>query len=109
GLNQKLKFRPENGMEVIVSGKITVYQPRGSDQVFCEAMEPVGAGALQQAFEQLKAKLQSEGLFGADRKKTLPAFPKTIGIVTSPTGAAIKVILNVLRRRYQAAKILIVP
>jgi len=109
GFNNRLKFTPENGMEVIVRGKITVYEPRGSYQVFCETMEPVGAGALQKAFEQLKAKLQKEGLFDAKHKKTLPAFPKHIGVVTSPTGAAIQDILNVLGRRYKAAHVTVIP
>lgn len=109
GLNSKLKFRPENGLEVIIRGKITVYEPRGNYQVFCEHMEPVGAGALQKAFEQLKAKLQAEGLFDSKRKRQIPAFPKHIGLVTSPTGAAIQDILNVLRRRYRAARITLSP
>src|SRR5690606_38859942 len=89
GQNLKLKFRPEDGLEVVVKGRITLYQPRGTYSINCETMEPVGAGALQKAFEQLKAKLQAEGLFDADRKRPLPEFPKHIGIVTSPTGAAI--------------------
>src|SRR6185312_15868152 len=99
----------ENGLEVLVRGKITVYEPRGNYQIFCEMLEPVGAGALQKAFAQLKAKLQSEGLFAAERKRTIPAYPKHIGIVTSPTGAAIKDILNVLRRRYRSARITLAP
>lgn len=109
GHNSKLKFKPENGLEVIVRGKITVYEPRGNYQVFCEFMEPVGAGALQKAFEQLKAKLQAEGLFESSRKRPLPAYPKHIGIVTSPTGAAIQDILNVLRRRYKSARVTLAP
>lgn len=109
GLNSKLKFRPENGLEVIVHGKITVYEPRGNYQVFCEYMEPVGAGALQKAFEQLKAKLQAEGLFDSQRKRAIPMLPRHIGLVTSPTGAAIQDILNVLRRRYKAARITLAP
>ncbi len=109
GHNSKLKFKPENGLEVLVRGKITVYEPRGTYQVFCEHMEPVGAGALQKAFEQLKAKLQTEGLFELKRKRALPAFPKHIGLVTSPTGAAIRDILNVLRRRYKSARITLAP
>ena len=109
GLNSKLKFRPENGMEVLVRGKITVYEPRGNYQIFCESMEPVGAGALQKAFEQLKAKLEKEGLFAAERKRPIPHFPQHIGLVTSPTGAALKDILNVLRRRYRAARITLAP
>ncbi len=109
GLNSKLKFRPENGMEVLVRGKITVYEPRGSYQIFCETMEPVGAGALQKAFEQLKLKLQQEGLFDTARKRPIPTFPKHIGLVTARTGAALRDILNVLSRRYKSAKITLSP
>lgn len=109
GFNSRLKFRPESGMEVIVRGRITVYEPRGTYQIFCESMEPVGAGALQKAFEQLKSKLQSEGLFDSQHKKKWPAFPQHIGIVTSPTGAAIQDILNVLGRRYRSAQVTVIP
>lgn len=86
-----------------------LHEARGNYQIFCEYMEPVGAGALQKAFEQLKAKLQAEGLFDSKRKRPIPQFPKHIGLVTSPTGAAIQDILNVLRRRYRAAKITLAP
>lgn len=109
GHNSKLKFRPENGLEVLIKGKVTVYEPRGNYQIFCEWMEPVGAGALQKAFEQLKTKLDKEGLFDASRKRPLPTFPKHIGVVTSRTGAAVQDILNVLRRRYKGAQITIAP
>lgn len=109
GLNSKLKFKPANGLEVLVRGKITVYEPRGNYQIFCEHMEPVGAGALQKAFEQLKEKLLAEGLFDVKKKRALPKYPKHIGLVTSPTGAAIRDILNVLRRRYKSAKITLAP
>lgn len=109
GFNSKLKFRPESGMEVLVRGRVTVYEPRGTYQIFCETMEPVGAGALQKAFEQLKEKLRLEGLFAPESKKKLPALPKHIGIVTSPTGAAIQDILNVLSRRYKSAQITLIP
>ncbi|MCB9072585.1 MAG: exodeoxyribonuclease VII large subunit [Bdellovibrionaceae bacterium] len=109
GFNARLKFRPESGMEVMVRGRITVYEPRGTYQIFCESMEPVGAGALQKAFEQLKEKLRLEGLFAPEHKKALPLLPKHIGIVTSPTGAAIQDILNVLSRRYRGAEITIIP
>lgn len=109
GFNQQLKFRPEDGMEVIVRGRVTVYEPRGNYQMFCEMMEPVGAGALQKAFEQLKAKLQAEGLFDPARKRALPALPKHIAIVTSPTGAAIRDMLNVLGRRFKGLRITVVP
>ncbi|MCJ8276724.1 MAG: exodeoxyribonuclease VII large subunit [Bdellovibrionales bacterium] len=109
GYNSKLKFRPESGMEVIIRGKITVYEPRGNYQVFCESMEPVGAGALQKAFEQLKAKLQKEGLFDQSIKKALPSHPQKIAVVTSPTGAAIQDILNVLKRRSRRAQVVVIP
>ena len=109
GFNSKLKFKPDNGLEVLVHGKITVYEPRGNYQVFCEYMEPVGAGALQKAFEQLKEKLNAEGLFAPERKRAIPKYPRHIGIVTSPTGAALQDILNVLRRRYKSAKITLAP
>src|SRR4051812_31448177 len=99
GFNQGLKFRPHDGLEVIVRGKITVYEPRGNYQIFCELMEPVGAGALQLEFEQLKKKLQMEGLFDAARKRPLPKHPQHVAIVTSPTGAAIRDMINVLGRR----------
>lgn len=109
GFNQSIKFRPEDGMEVLVRGKVTVYEPRGNYQIFCEMMEPVGAGALQKAFEQLKAKLQKEGLFAPERKRPLPAHPRHIAIVTSPTGAAIRDMLNVLGRRFKGVHITVVP
>ncbi len=109
GFNSQLKFRPEDGMEVLVRGKITVYEPRGNYQIFCELMEPVGAGALQKAYEQLKAKLQKEGLFDEARKRPLPALPRHIVIVTSPTGAAIRDMLNVLSRRFKGARITVIP
>ncbi len=109
GYNAQLRFKPEDGMEVIVRGKITVYEPRGNYQIMCESMEPVGAGALQKAFEQLKRKLQAEGLFDQARKRPIPQVPKHIAIVTSPSGAAIRDMLNVLSRRYKAARITLVP
>jgi exodeoxyribonuclease VII large subunit len=109
GFNSQLRFRPEDGMEVLVRAKVTVYEPRGNYQLFCELMEPVGAGALQKAFEQLKAKLQREGLFDETRKRSLPTLPRHIAIVTSPTGAAIRDMLNVLNRRFKGARITLVP
>ena len=109
GYNSQLRYRPEDGMEVIVRGKITVYEPRGNYQIMCESMEPVGAGALQKAFEQLKRKLEGEGLFDPARKRAIPSVPKHIAIVTSPSGAAIQDMLNVLSRRYRAARITLVP
>ncbi len=104
-----LRFRPENGLHVTVRGRITVYEDRGELQVSAEFMEPKGAGALQLAFEQLKARLQAEGLFEASRKKPIPALPQRIGIITSPQGAALRDILNILARRHHSANVLIYP
>lgn len=109
GHNARLKFKPTDGMEVIVRGRITVYEPRGNYQLMCEMMEPVGAGALQKAFEQLKLKLKAEGLFETSRKKPIPTFPRHIAIVTSPTGAAIRDMLNVLSRRAKSVQVTVVP
>lgn len=109
GFNSQLRFKPEDGMEVLVRGKITVYEPRGNYQIVCETMEPVGAGALQKAFEQLKRKLEAEGLFAPEKKRPIPLLPQHIAIVTSPTGAAIRDMLNVLGRRYRGARITLVP
>lgn len=108
GFNSRLKFSPEDGMEVLVRGRITVYEPRGTYQIFCEVMEPVGIGALQKAFEQLKVKLEQEGLFDQKKKRALPAFPSRIVLVTSPTGAAIRDMLNILYRRFKCAEITLV-
>ena len=104
-----LRFRPQNGMQVIARGRITLYEARGELQLLAEHMEPMGAGALQVAFEQLKAKLAAEGLFAAERKKPLPLLPRRLGIITSPRGAAIRDILNVLARRHQSLNVLIYP
>lgn len=104
-----LRFRPENGMHVIARGRITVYDARGELQLSTEYLEPKGAGALQVAFEQLKARLEAEGLFDAGRKKPLPALPRAIGVVTSPRAAALRDILNILRRRHESANVLIFP
>src|SRR5271165_2208407 len=104
-----LRFRPENGLHVTVRGRITVYEDRGELQISAEFMEPQGAGALQLAFEQLKARLQVEGLFEATRKKPIPPLPQRIGIITSPQGAALRDILNILARRHRSANVLIYP
>lgn len=104
-----LRFRPENGLQVMVRGRITVYEARGELQLSAEYMEPKGAGALQIAFEQLKARLGAEGLFDAERKKPLPALPRSIGVVTSARGAALQDILNILRRRHESVNVLIYP
>jgi exodeoxyribonuclease VII large subunit len=104
-----LRFRPENGLHVTVRGRITVYEERGELQISAEFMEPQGAGALQLAFEELKARLQAEGLFETSRKKPIPKLPRRIGIITSPQGAALQDILNILARRHRAANVLIYP
>jgi len=104
-----LRFRPENGMQVIVRGRVTVYDDRGDLQLQAEYLEPKGAGALQLAFEQLKAKLAGEGLFDPGRKKPIPALPRRIGIVTSPRGAALHDMLNILQRRHETVNVLIYP
>jgi exodeoxyribonuclease VII large subunit len=104
-----LRFRPENGMQVIVRGRVTVYDERGEMQLQAEFLEPKGAGALQLAFEQLKAKLAEEGLFNPDRKKPIPVLPKRIGIVTSSRAAALRDILNILQRRHESVNILVYP
>lgn len=106
---KKLRFEPENGMTVLLHGEVTVYEPSGQYQIYVKEMEPEGIGALYLAFEQLKEKLSKEGLFNKDRKKPLPLYPKTVGVVTSPTGAAIRDILTTIKRRYPIAKIIIYP
>ena len=104
-----LRFRPENGMQVVLRGRVTVFEGRGELQLSAEYLEPKGAGALQIAFEQLKARLEAEGLFDSARKRAVPALPRSIGIVTSPQAAALRDILNVLGRRHRSANILIYP
>ncbi len=104
-----LRFRPANGMQVVLRGRVTVYEDRGQLQITAEYLEPKGAGALQIAFEQLKAKLEAEGLFDAARKKPIPALPRRIGIVTSAQAAALRDILNILSRRHDRANVLIFP
>ncbi|THJ25176.1 MAG: exodeoxyribonuclease VII large subunit [Nitrospira sp. CG24E] len=105
----RLHFALQEGLQVIVRGRLTVYEPRGEYQIVLDAVEPKGIGALQLAFEQLKERLAAEGLFDQDRKKPIPAFPRRVGVVTSLTGAAIRDILAVLRRRWPALHIVIVP
>lgn len=104
-----LRFRPEDGLHALIRGKVSVYEQRGQMQLIAEFMEPVGAGSLQIAFEQLKARLQAEGLFAAERKKPLPAFPRCVGIITSPAGAVIRDFLNVGSRRHEALNVLLYP
>jgi exodeoxyribonuclease VII large subunit len=104
-----LRFRPEDGLQVLVRGRVSVYEQRGQMQLIAELLEPVGAGSLQIAFEQLKARLQKEGLFDAARKVPLPAFPHCIGIITSPAGAVIQDFLNIARRRHLGLYVQIYP
>lgn len=104
-----LRFRPEDGMQVVARGRITIYEDRGELQVIAEYLEPKGAGALQVAFEQLKQKLAAEGLFDTARKKPLPQLPRRVGIVTSPRGAAVQDILNIIQRRHRGVDVLIYP
>jgi exodeoxyribonuclease VII large subunit len=104
-----LKFKPADGLRVVARGRVSVYEPKGEYQLVCDHLEPQGLGALQLAFDQLKARLQEEGLFDAARKRALPALPRKIGIVTSLDGAAIRDIINVLRRRYANAHLVIAP
>jgi exodeoxyribonuclease VII large subunit len=104
-----LHFKPDNGLHVIARGRVTIYDDRGDLQFQAEFLEPRGAGALQLAFEQLKKKLAAEGLFDPNRKKPIPVLPRRIGVVTSPRGAAIQDMLNVLRRRHESVNVLIYP
>ncbi len=107
--NQSLRFKPEEGMQVTVRAKVSLYEPRGDYQLIAEYMEEAGDGVLQRAFEALKLKLDSEGLFDPDTKRALPALPGRIGVITSPTGAAIRDVLSVLRRRFPAIPVVIYP
>jgi exodeoxyribonuclease VII large subunit len=107
--NTRIRFRPVNGLHVRARGKLSVYAPRGEYELVVDALDPVGAGALQVAFEQLRDRLQAEGLFAKELKRPLPVFPRRVGIVTSPTGAAIKDILNVISRRTRTVHVLFSP
>lgn len=109
GNARRLKFRLENGMKVICRGRIFVYEPSGRYQLYIEDMQPDGVGALTLAFEQLKKSLAQKGLFDNAHKKPLPKFPKTIGVITSPTGAAVQDITNIIRRRFPSADIVLAP
>ncbi len=105
----KLPFMPENGMKVLIRGRISAYPRDGSYQIYCEEMEPDGVGSLYFAFEQLKKKLGAEGLFAPERKKPLPKIPRRIGVITSPTGAAVRDIINILGRRFPYAEAVLFP
>lgn len=106
---RRVRFLPEDGMKVIVRGRVGVYEATGQYQLYIDDMQPDGLGALNLAFEQLKAKLQAEGLFDAQRKKSLPPFPERIGVITSPTGAAVHDITIILARRYPLAEVILAP
>jgi len=109
GQNLRLRFRPEDGQRVVVRGNVGVYEKRGEYQLYVTSVEFDGVGALFEAFEKLKKKLQAEGLFNEDRKQPLPRYPGRIGVITSVTGAAVKDVCRVLRRRFPAVDILILP
>lgn len=109
GAAQKLTFTPENGMRVIVKARVSLYEKDGSYQLYIDSMQPDGVGALQVAYEQLKKKLSEEGLFDPAHKRPLCRYPRTVGVITSPTGAAVRDILNVLGRRYPLARVLFAP
>lgn len=106
---QRLKFLPQDGMRVIVRGRVSLYERDGQYQLYVDDMQPDGMGALNLAFEQLKEKLAQEGLFAPERKKPLPRYPMRVGVVTSPTGAAVRDIVNVLSRRFPLAQIILQP
>ncbi|MEO3679242.1 exodeoxyribonuclease VII large subunit [Rheinheimera sp. FR7-31] len=107
--NRNSSFRPQNGQQVLIRARISVYEPRGEYQLLAEFIESAGAGLLKQQFEQLKAQLQAEGLFAAERKKPLPAQVQRVGVITSPTGAAVRDIVTVLKRRAPGIEVIIYP
>lgn len=107
--NQRIRFRPEDGLQVRARGRLTVYETKGEYQLIVESLAPVGAGALQLAFEQTKARLQSEGLFAAELKRAIPFFPRRVGVVTSASGAAIRDIINVISRRTRTVHVVVAP
>jgi exodeoxyribonuclease VII large subunit len=104
-----MKFRPEDGLHVTVRGSISIYEARGEYQIYVENIEPVGLGALQLAFDQLKKRLEAEGLFAAERKKPLPLLPRCIGLITSPSGAAVRDVVRILRRRFHNVHLTLYP
>jgi len=106
---QKLQFRPDNGMKVIALGRVAVYERDGQYQLYIDSMQPDGVGALYKAYEQLKARLQEEGLFAPERKRPIPRIPRRIGIVTAPTGAAVRDMINIITRRFPHTHIILYP
>src|SRR5450755_3103299 len=107
--NTLCRFAPREGQAVIAYGRVSLYEPRGDYQLLIEHLDDAGLGALQRAFDELKARLAAEGLFAAERKRELPLVPRRIGVITSPTGAAIRDVLHILARRFPAAAVLIYP
>src|SRR6266496_1459235 len=107
--NTRIRFRPADGLRVRARGRMSVYAPRGEYELVVESLEPVGAGALRVAFEQLRDRLKAEGLFAPELKRPLPMFPRRVGVVTSPTGAAIRDIINVVSRRTRTVHVLFSP
>ncbi|MCS4356426.1 exodeoxyribonuclease VII large subunit, partial [Klebsiella pneumoniae] len=107
--SQWLKFTPRDGMRVVARGRLTLYEPRGDYQLVCDSLEDAGEGALRRAFEALQARLQAEGVFDFDRKRPLPKFPRRIAVLTSPTGAVIRDIVSVLRRRFPLLEVELLP
>lgn len=105
----KIKFRPENAMKIVAHGRINVYEQSGQYQLYIDMLEPEGIGALAQAYEQLKKKLEAEGLFDIKYKKKLPQIPSTVGVITSPAGAAVRDIINIMTRRFPLSKMLLYP
>src|SRR5208282_636195 len=106
GNHQHLRFKPQEGSQILCRGRLTVYEPRGEYQLVVDYLEPLGLGALAQAFEALKTRLQAEGLFAPELKKPLPFLPKRVALVTSPTGAAVRDFLRLLRQRYANLEVL---
>ncbi|MGA9287783.1 MAG: exodeoxyribonuclease VII large subunit [Anaerobacillus sp.] len=109
GNNRRMKFKPENGMKVLIRGEISVFEPYGQYQLYAKEMQPDGIGNLYLAYEELKRKLEFEGLFSENLKKVIPRYPTEIGVITSPTGAAIRDIFTTIKRRYPAARITVFP
>ncbi len=109
--NRALLFRdcPRNGQQVLVRGRVSLYEPRGDFQIVVEYVEEAGAGALRRAYDELRLQLEREGLFAPARKKALPRFPRRIGVITSPSGAALRDVLSVLRRRFPTLPVLLYP
>lgn len=107
--NRNLAFTPENGMKVLVRGGISVYEPSGNYQLYAKEIQPDGIGALHLAYEELKKKLSQEGLFDEKHKKPIPAFPSVVGVVTSPTGAAVRDVITTIKRRYPLVKVIVFP